>query len=115
MQSHQSSLSQENHKNNILCHKRRPSIGKSMPVTALLLNYPPPSKGYETLGTDGLLPEELEKPPLYFRVHESNNELTDDINQNFEDFDDTSYEFVNHNEKVDNNNDNLFEIINPSS
>lgn len=52
-------------------HTRRPSIGKSMPISTLLLNYSPSAvNNYESISRDGTSPDS-ERPPNIFHTTSS--------------------------------------------
>lgn len=53
-------------------HSRRPSYGKAMPVSALLMNYTSPQNRInDSIARDGMLPEH-ERPPMLFKLSEVN-------------------------------------------
>lgn len=53
-------------------HSRRPSYGKAMPVSSLLMNHTSPqSRMNESIATDGMSPEH-ERPPMIFTLSEVN-------------------------------------------
>lgn len=55
-------------------HSRRPSYGKAMPVSALLMNFTSPQDRYnESIAQDGISPEH-ERPPMIFTLSEVNQE-----------------------------------------
>lgn len=66
-------------------HKRRPSLGKEMPISTLLFDFQPPSSNnYDFLSRDGLSPSDFkttsssssssEKPPMFFHLNEINED-----------------------------------------
>ena len=58
-------------------HSRRPSFGKGMPISALLLNLSPNnSTNFASISRDGVSPE-YELPPITFNVNEVNDESDD--------------------------------------
>lgn len=53
-------------------HNRRPSYGKAMPVSALLMNYSlPQNRMYDSISRDGISPED-ERPPMLFSLSQVN-------------------------------------------
>lgn len=73
MQSHQDSFGTDALKNR--GHRRSETLGKSMPITSLLLNYTPSSLQISDnirsdAGTGNISPTQRELPPLYFPIHE---------------------------------------------
>lgn len=50
-------------------HCRRPSFGKSMPISALLLNYTQPPPSHHSLSRDGTSPDR-DGPPTVFHVND---------------------------------------------
>lgn len=70
MQSHQDTFGAETTKR--YGHRRTPTLGKAMPVTSLLLNFPPPtmSSMRNSCMRDGRTPDE-ERPPLFFQLEPS--------------------------------------------
>lgn len=60
-------------------HARRPSYGKAMPVSALLMNRTMPhDRVNDTIAKDGISPED-ETPPLLFTVDEVNSDRYQNI------------------------------------
>lgn len=57
-------------------HSRRPSYGKAMPVSALLMNYSSPqNRSNDSIARDGISPEpEQERPPMLFKLPEVNSD-----------------------------------------
>lgn len=54
-------------------HSRRPSYGKAMPVSALLMNYSSPQdRMNDSIARDGISPEH-ERPPMIFTLSEVNS------------------------------------------
>lgn len=73
MQSHQRSMPLTS---KISGHKRRPSFGKEMPISSLLINLSGNNNRHESLSRDGKSPER-EIPPIYFHLSEVNDNLSD--------------------------------------
>lgn len=78
MQSHQDSFGSDALKNR--GHRRSETLGKAMPITSLLLNYTPSSlQSSENIRSDAggrvgrgpVSPTQLEKPPVFFSVHDT--------------------------------------------
>lgn len=51
-------------------HRRQPALGKSMPVTALLLNLDVTRRSHDERGVVPLLEDDEDEPPRYFDVQE---------------------------------------------
>nr|XP_014094314.1 nocturnin isoform X1 [Bactrocera oleae] len=70
MQSHQDTFGAETTKR--YGHRRTPTLGKAMPVTSLLLHFPPPSVSSmrNSCMRDGRTPDE-ERPPVFFQLEPS--------------------------------------------
>lgn len=69
-------------------HNRRPSYGKAMPVSALLMNYAAPrNRLNDSISRDGMSPDH-ERPPMVFNLSEvnSNYQETDRKVDAIEDF-----------------------------
>ena len=74
MQSHKDTFGSDVLKNR--GHRRSDTLGKSMPITSLLLNYTPSSLQISNnirsdAGTGSISPTLQELPPLYFPVHDT--------------------------------------------
>lgn len=57
-------------------HCRRPSFGKSMPISSLLLNYSQPPPSHHSLSRDGTFPDR-DCPPTVFHVEPDTLEFLD--------------------------------------
>lgn len=69
MQSHQRSMPLTSKMSG---HKRRPSIGKEMPISSLLINLSNNNNRHDSMTRDGKSPER-EIPPIYFHLSEVND------------------------------------------
>lgn len=66
-------------------HRRRPSYGKAMPVSALLMNnMSPQNRNNDSIAKDGMSPDH-ERPPMFFTLAEVNPQETDakTVSKNF--------------------------------
>lgn len=70
MQSHQGSMPLTS---KMTGHKRRPSLGKEMPISSLLLNFSNNNNRHDSISRDGKSPER-EIPPIYFHLSEVNDD-----------------------------------------
>lgn len=61
-------------------HCRRPSFGKSMPISALLLNYSQPPPSHRSLSRDGISPER-DCPPTVFHVNDDDYSIEADTEE----------------------------------
>lgn len=73
MQSHQRSMPLTSKMSG---HKRRPSFGKEMPISSLLINLSNNNNRHDTISRDGKSPER-EIPPIYFHLSEVNDDSDD--------------------------------------
>lgn len=65
-------------------HSRRPSYGKAMPVSALLLNRTvPQNRMNDSIAKDGMSPEH-EKPPMFFTLDDQDTDRTVENDKFFE-------------------------------
>lgn len=79
MQSHQRSMPLTSKMSG---HKRRPSIGKEMPISSLLINLSNNNNNrHDSISRDGKSPER-EIPPIYFHLSEVNDDSDKQLSDN---------------------------------
>lgn len=59
--------------NSKIGHRRRPSIGKDLPIASLVINITKPKNNYDSLSRDGTSPD-FRNPGIYFKLNDVDEE-----------------------------------------